>query len=113
MVGPCAVKVRQMRPDAAQIEMPINQPQQVISRDMIFQTKLVKQCRLRFLPRPHHRKSSRSMPEVNQRVVHRLSTSFFNNISSLRTIAPGACWFRVAVVLGLLHPMSALSFFFP
>jgi len=44
-----AVEIRQMRTDAAQVDEPINRPQEVILWDMILQRELVKQCRLRFL----------------------------------------------------------------
>ena len=35
----------------------INRAQQVILGNMIFQRELVEECRLRFLPRSHHRQS--------------------------------------------------------
>lgn len=46
-----AVEICQMSPDAAQIEMPINRPQKMILRDMIFQREFVEQRCLRFLQR--------------------------------------------------------------
>jgi hypothetical protein len=65
-----------MRADAAQIQMPINRTQQVILWHMIFQRELVKQRRLRFLLRPHHHQSSRSLGQLNQRFVARSRKSF-------------------------------------
>lgn len=55
---------------------PVNRPQQVILRDVIFQRKLVEQGRLRFLPRSHHRQSPHSLRELNQPLGHRSSRSF-------------------------------------
>ena len=49
-----AVEIRQMGANAAQVNETINGSQQVILWDMIFQRKLLKKCRLRFLPRSQH-----------------------------------------------------------
>jgi len=50
-----AVEIRKMSSDAAQIDKPIYRPQQVILWDMTLQRELIKQRRLRFLLRSHHR----------------------------------------------------------
>jgi hypothetical protein len=71
-----AVEIRQMRADFAQINEPINRPQQMILGDVFFQRELIEQRRLRFLPRSHHRSSSRPLRELNQQVMRRSSRSF-------------------------------------
>ena len=46
-----AVEICQMSPDAAQIEVTINRPQQVVLRYVVFQRELVEQSRLGTLKR--------------------------------------------------------------
>jgi hypothetical protein len=50
-----AVERRKVLAHAAQIDKPINRPQQVVLGHMIIQRKLLEQRRLSFLPWPHHR----------------------------------------------------------
>lgn len=61
-----AVELRKMGANATQIDKPINRAQQVGLRHMIFQRKLVKQSRLRFLSRSHHHSIPRSIWKLNQ-----------------------------------------------
>lgn len=50
-----AVKLCKMDTDTAEVDEPVNRPEQVILRDMILQRELVEQRRLRLLPLSHHR----------------------------------------------------------
>jgi len=49
-----AVERRHVPPDLFKIDKPVNQPQQVISRDMSFERELIEQRGLFDLPMPHH-----------------------------------------------------------
>jgi hypothetical protein len=74
-----AVEVCEMRSDAGQINEPINRPQQVVLGHMVLQRELVEQCRLRFLPRSHHRKSL-PMERIESATYASIKDKFFNKI---------------------------------
>jgi hypothetical protein len=52
-----AVELSKIGAETTEIDEAINRPKQMILRDMILQRELVKQRRLRFLFRSHHRQS--------------------------------------------------------
>ncbi|WP_240311374.1 MULTISPECIES: hypothetical protein [Roseobacteraceae] len=70
------VELRQIGADTAQVDEPVDGSQQVIRGDVILERELVKQCRLRFLPRSHHRQSSPQLQELNQQFSPQSRKSF-------------------------------------
>lgn len=60
-----AVEWRQVPPDLFEIDKPVNQPQQVISRDMFFERELIEQSSLFDLPTPHHDLQSCQLDRLN------------------------------------------------
>lgn len=71
-----AVKLGKMRTNTTQVNEPINRTQQVVLGNVIFQRKLIKQCCLRLLPWPQHRKSPCAIHRLNQLSVLRSRNSF-------------------------------------
>ncbi|RXH39751.1 hypothetical protein XH94_17975 [Bradyrhizobium zhanjiangense] len=60
-----AIERRQVPPDLFKIDKPVNQPQQVISRDMSFERELIEQRGLFDLPMPHHDLQSCQLDRLN------------------------------------------------
>ncbi len=76
-----AVEICQIGADTAQVDEPINRPKEMILRHMIFQQELVEQCRLRFLPWSHHRRSLPAVRRIESAVQASIKEEFFNKIS--------------------------------
>src|SRR6056297_2954224 len=75
-----AVELRKMRADAAQIDKPINGPKQMILGNMILQRELVKQRRLRFLPRSQHCSILPLVRRIESATYASIKHEFFNKI---------------------------------
>src|SRR6056297_261084 len=70
------VEIRKMGTNAAQVDEPVNGSKQVVLRNVILKRELVEQRGLPLLPRSHHRRSSRTLAELNQHEAPRSSASF-------------------------------------
>jgi hypothetical protein len=70
------VEISKVGTDTAQVDEPVDGSQQMIRGDVILERELVKQRRLRFLPRSHHRRSSPRLQELNQQFSSRSRKSF-------------------------------------
>src|SRR6056297_3123763 len=77
-----AVEICKMGTDAAQIDKPVDRPQEMILGNVILERELVEQSRLRFLPRSHHRQS---LPtgRIGTASYTAIKEEFFNEISPL------------------------------
>jgi len=73
-----------MPADAAKIDEPVDGAQQMILWDMVLKRELVEQRRLRFLPRPHHRRSP-PITGIESAVQTSIKKELFNKIRPHRT----------------------------
>lgn len=64
-----AVEKRQVSPDLFKIDKPVNQPQQVISRDMSFERELIEQRGLFDFPMLYHDLQSCQLDRLNHRYL--------------------------------------------
>jgi hypothetical protein len=80
-----AVKLSPILANVAQIDEPINRPQQVILGNTGLQRDPIKQRRVRFLLWSHHRQLSQSTGQLHQRIGARSNKSFSTQLAGLRT----------------------------
>jgi hypothetical protein len=90
----------QQRPHVRQINKPVNRPQHVIARHILFNRELIKQRALRHLPRSHHRiqspkitgKLNQSTKASSRRLFqHYLRIVFSNRSRSGCSVLSGIC----------------------
>src|SRR3974390_3418568 len=77
-----------MRPQAIQIDEPVDCPQKMTGRHMSFQRELVEQCFLIHPALAHHRSHPASAAELNQRRCPRSTEEFFNKIGAKQRPPP-------------------------
>src|SRR6056297_3055848 len=81
-----AVELGQMSADTAQVDEPINRPQKVLLWNVILQRELVKQRRLCFLSRSHHRAILPPDRRIESAISAPIKQEFFNRIRPLTQI---------------------------
>ncbi|MCP2218368.1 hypothetical protein AB7M49_005836 [Bradyrhizobium elkanii] len=75
-----AVEKRQVPPDLFKIDKPVNQPQQVISRDMSFERELIEQRGLFDFPMLYHDLQSCQLDRLNHRYLCVATAAIFNRV---------------------------------
>jgi hypothetical protein len=80
-----AVERRQLSPDVAKLDDPVDRPQKAIWRDVPFERELIEQRSLLDLPMSHHDLQSCLMQRLNQRTTCVATEDFFNRIDQKAT----------------------------
>jgi hypothetical protein len=95
----CAVKGGQPPPQLAKLDEPVDGPQHMVSGNVPFKRKLIKQSSLLHSPTSHHDSKSRLSQRLNQRISRVATADFFNRIGHERH-------FRYAAATSGVHPTA-------
>jgi hypothetical protein len=60
-----AIEGRQIPPDLLKVDKPVDRPEQVVGRNMLFERELIEQRSLFDLPMPHHDLQSCQLDRLN------------------------------------------------